>query len=36
MIIQSAVWLIFRFPLSYRNVEGLLTERGINVSLQDV
>jgi transposase-like protein len=26
-IIQHAVWLYFRFPLSYRNVEDLLAER---------
>ena len=31
-IIQYAVWLYFRFPLSYRDVEGLLSERGIDVS----
>jgi len=24
VIIQNAVWLYFRFPLSYRNVEDLL------------
>jgi transposase-like protein len=28
-IIQHAVWLYFRFPLSYRNVEDLLAERGM-------
>ncbi len=31
-IIQHAVWLYFRFPLSLRNVEDLLAERGIDVS----
>jgi transposase-like protein len=31
-IIQHAVWLYFRFPLSYRDVEDLLAERGIDVS----
>jgi len=31
-IIQHAVWLYFRFPLSYRNVEDLLAERGIDLS----
>ena len=30
-IIQHAVWLYFRFPLSYRNVEDLLAERGVEV-----
>jgi len=31
-IIQHAVWLYFRFPLSYRNVEDLLAERDVEVS----
>ena len=31
-IIQHAVWLYFRFPLSYRDVEDLLVERGIEVT----
>ncbi len=31
-IIQHAVWLYFRFLLSYRNVEDLLAERGVDVS----
>jgi putative transposase len=31
-IIQHAVWLYFRFPLSYRDVEDLLAERGVEVS----
>ena len=35
-IIQHAVWLYFRFPLSYRNVEDLLAERGIDVSYETV
>ena len=36
MIIQNAVWLYFRFPLSYRKVEDLLAERGIDVSYETV
>ena len=28
-IIQRAVWLYFRFTLSFRDVEDLLAERGI-------
>jgi putative transposase len=28
-IISHAVWLYYRFPLSYRDVEELLAERGI-------
>jgi putative transposase len=35
-IIQHAVWLYFRFPLSYRNVEDLLAERGIKLSYETV
>ncbi len=31
-IISHAVWLYFRFLLSYRDVEELLAERGIAVS----
>jgi putative transposase len=31
-VIQQAVWLYFQFPLSLRNVEVLLTQRGIYVS----
>lgn len=33
-IIQHAVWLYFRFALSYRDVEDLLAERGIGVSYE--
>ncbi len=35
-IIQHAVWLYYRFPLSYRDVEDLLAERGIDVSYETV
>lgn len=35
-IIAHAVWLFYRFPLSLRNVEDLLAERGIEVSFQTV
>ncbi len=35
-IIQHAVWLYFRFPLSFRDVEDLLAERGIDVSYETV
>ena len=31
-IIQHAVWLYFRFALSFRDVEDLLAERGVDVS----
>ena len=31
-VIQQAVWLYFRFALSYRDVEDMLAERGIDVS----
>jgi transposase-like protein len=36
LVIQRAVWLYFRFPLSYRDVEELLVERGIDVSYETV
>ncbi len=35
-IIQYAVWLYFRFPLSFRNVEDLLAERGVDVTYETV
>src|SRR5918911_1294531 len=35
-LIQHAVWLYFRFTLSYRDVEDLLAERGIEVSYETV
>jgi putative transposase len=35
-IIVHAVWLYYRFPLSFRDVEDLLAERGIDVSFQTV
>jgi putative transposase len=35
-VIQQAVWLYFQFPLSLRNVEDLLTQRGIDVSYETV
>jgi putative transposase len=35
-IIRYTVWLYFRFPLSYRDVEDLLAEREIDVSYETV
>src|SRR6201987_5027090 len=35
-IIQHAIWLYLRFTLSYRDVEELLVERGIDVSYETV
>ena len=35
-IIQRAVWLYFRFPLSFRDVEEMMAERGIEVSYETV
>jgi transposase-like protein len=35
-IIQRAVWLYLRFTLSYRDVEELLAERGLDISYQTV
>ena len=36
VIIQHAVWLYFRFALSYRDVEDMLAERGIDASCETV
>src|SRR5215218_4236009 len=35
-IISHAVWLYYRFLLSYRDVEELLAERGIAVSYETI
>lgn len=35
-IIRHAVWLYYRFCLSYRDVEDLLSERGIGVSYETI
>src|SRR5438034_4171480 len=35
-IIQRAVWLYFRFTLSFWDVEDLLAERGIEVSYETI
>ena len=35
-IIRRAVWLYARFTLSYRDVEDLLTERGLDISYESV
>ncbi len=35
-IIRQAVWLYFRFTMSFRDVEDLLAERGIDVSYETV
>ena len=36
VIIQHAVWLYARFTLSFRDVEELLAERGVDVSNETV
>src|ERR687885_3035355 len=36
VLIQHAVWLYLRFTLSYRDVEDLLAERGVEVSYETV
>ena len=36
MIIQHAVWLYLRFTLSYRDVEELFAERGLDISYETV
>ena len=35
-IIRHAVWLYVRFTLSYRDVEDLLAQRGLDVSYETV
>src|ERR1700739_2099370 len=35
-IIQDAVWVYLRFTLSYRDVEELLAERGLDISYETV
>ncbi len=35
-VIQHAIWLYLRFTLSYRDVEDLLAERGLDVSYETV
>ena len=32
-IIQHAIWLYHHFPLSYRDIQELLNQRGIQVSI---
>src|SRR5919198_3806141 len=36
VVIQHAVWLYLRFTLSYRDVEDLLAERGLDVSYETI
>src|SRR6202035_3309808 len=36
IVIQHAVWLYLRFTLSYRDVEELLAERGLDLSYESV
>ncbi|MGB0506986.1 MAG: IS6 family transposase [Pikeienuella sp.] len=36
IVIQRAIWLYFRFSLSYRDVEDLLAERGVEVSYETI
>jgi transposase-like protein len=36
VIIRHAVWLYLRFTLSYRDVEELLSERGLDISYETV
>src|SRR5271155_5724746 len=35
-VIRHAVWLYYRFTISYRDVEELLAERGVDVSYESV
>jgi hypothetical protein len=35
-IIQHAIWLYLRFTMSYRDVEDLLAERGVDLSYETI
>jgi transposase-like protein len=35
-VIRQAVWLYFRFTLSFRDVEELMAQRGIEVSYETI
>src|SRR5215212_9199516 len=35
-VIQHSIWLYLRFTLSYRDVEDLLAERGLDVSYETI
>jgi transposase-like protein len=35
-ITQQAIWLHLRFTLSYRDLENLLAERGLDISYETV
>jgi putative transposase len=35
-VIRRAVWLYLRFTLSYRDVEDLLAERGLEISYETI
>ena len=35
-VLQHAVWPYLRFTLSYRDVEDLLAERGLDVSYETI
>jgi len=36
VVIQHTVWLYLRFTLSYRDVEDLLAERGLDISYETI
>jgi transposase-like protein len=36
VVIQHAIWLYLRFTLSYRDVEELIAERGLDISYESV
>ena len=35
-VIQHAIWLYYRFTLSFRDVEDMLAERGVEVSYETI
>jgi transposase-like protein len=36
VVIQHAVWVYLRFTISYRDVEDLLAERGLDISYETI
>ena len=35
-VVEQCIWLYFRFALSYRNIEEMMSKRGIQVSYETV
>ena len=35
-VVRRCVWLYFRYSLSYRDVEEMMSERGVSVSYETI